>query len=151
MLFTNGQKITTHQGHGPDHVHVADHKVTSVPTSEVVTEHIVVGYNVHHQHIVPEHAKVSVQIPPQVQQVVTQVSQHVPVVVQEHVAKQRSQRSIMETPRKCDFKCADTDLPICASNGRCHRQFENHCELSAHNCLYANKSKYFLVPVKYAF
>ncbi|TMW42514.1 hypothetical protein DOY81_012405, partial [Sarcophaga bullata] len=83
---------------------------------------------------------VSSQVPAHDHQVVTQVSQHVPVVpVQQHVAKQRSMRSIIGKAGKCDFKCADTDNAICGFNGRCHRQFDNQCELSAHNCLNAHK------------
>ena len=149
LSIGNGQQIKVDQGHGPDPVPVqhvqVDHKDTD---PQAVTEHIAVEQNVghatvHNQHVVPEHPKVSVQVPPHVQQVVTQVSQHVPVVpVQQHVAKQRSLRAIMDKAGKCGFKCAETDKPICASNGRCHLQFENQCELSVHNCLNAHKSKY---------
>ncbi|XP_037825691.1 uncharacterized protein LOC119613722 [Lucilia sericata] len=87
-----------------------------------------------------EPSQVSVQIPPKVQQVVTQVSQHIPVVLAQHLANQnrvvRSLQNRRNLPnmdlkglRKCDFICNAVDVTVCGYNGRCYREFESQCEL----------------------
>ncbi|XP_037820304.1 uncharacterized protein LOC119609543 [Lucilia sericata] len=100
-----------------------------------------------------EPSQVSVQIPPKVQQVVTQVSQHIPVVLAQHLANQnrvvRSLQNRRNLPnmdlkglRKCDFICNAVDVTVCGYNGRCYREFESQCELSAYNCLNTQKAFY---------
>ncbi|KAM7356273.1 uncharacterized protein ACRADG_002078 [Cochliomyia hominivorax] len=100
--------------------------------------------------------KVPVQIPAKVQHVVTQVSQHIPAVMEQHDAKQNTKpkermvRSLvnkfklMEKPRKCFYDCSPSDPQVCANNGHCYREFESQCEMSAYNCLNTQK-KFHLV------
>ncbi|KAM7356274.1 uncharacterized protein ACRADG_002079 [Cochliomyia hominivorax] len=95
--------------------------------------------------------KVSVQIPSKVELVVTQVAQHIPNVVGQHVAdqsniqKQRLVRSLVNRlklvgkPRKCSFECSPSDPQVCAHNGHCYQEFESQCEMSAYNCLNTQK------------
>ncbi|KNC32639.1 hypothetical protein FF38_13220, partial [Lucilia cuprina] len=92
-------------------------------------------------------SQVTVVIPPKVEKVVTQVSQHIPIVLTQHLAnQQRLVRSLdnrrnlkTEGSQKCNFICNPLDVTVCGYNGRCYREFENQCELTIYNCLNTQK------------
>lgn len=158
------QAITAQQikdDHQPDHV-VQGHEGKQGSQGQTVQQNSQVPQKVGQQHITKptvqhsmDASKVTVQIPSKVQQVVTQVSQHIPMLVEQHVAnqqnKQRMVRSLTnrltannaEKPRKCAYDCSPSDLPVCAYNGRCYQEFQSQCEMSAYNCLNTQKSKFF--------
>lgn len=148
--------------HQPDHV-VQGHEGKQGSQGQTVQQNSQVPQKVGQQHITKptvqhsmDSSKVTVQIPSKVQQVVTQVSQHIPMVVEQHVAnqqnKQRMVRSLTnrltanaEKPRKCAYDCSPSDLPVCAYNGRCYQEFQSQCEMSAYNCLNTQKSKFVIL------
>ncbi|XP_065360728.1 uncharacterized protein LOC135954477 [Calliphora vicina] len=147
-----GQEIK--EGHKLDH-HNHGHIGIQVDEHAVHNHGDVSGHKGHE--IVQQPSQITVEIPAQVQQVVTQVSQHIPIVVAQHVANlKRMQRSLKnqstwqlkqlkagEGNNKCNFICNPLDVTVCGYNGRCYREFESQCELSAYNCL--NTQKIFQV------
>ncbi|XP_065360879.1 uncharacterized protein LOC135954613 [Calliphora vicina] len=105
--------------------------------------------------------EITVEIPSKVQQIVTQVSQHIPIVVGQHIANlkrmQRSPKNLSdwqlqqlkagERPHSCDFICNQVDVAICGYNGRCYQEFESQCELNTYNCM--NSQKIFEIVDKF--
>lgn len=132
----NNGDIAVHLGSHDTHdiKHVSEHKgqEQNVAGVQEIKQHV-------GQHIKStDNSKVSIEIPSQVQKVVAQVSQHIPLVVSQHVAKQKQR---VQQPGKCEFFCSSPDVAVCGYNGRCYLEFESQCNLSNYNCLNTAKSK----------
>ncbi|KNC32648.1 hypothetical protein FF38_13219 [Lucilia cuprina] len=146
ILQTIGGQEVDKKHHTPDHIEDQQDQVTQqLPTAEKPNSN---------NQIQPTHepSQVSVEIPAKVQQVVTQVSQHIPEVLTQQLANgNRVVRSLqnrrnwqsmdLKGLRKCDFICNAVDVTVCGFNGRCYREFESQCELSTYNCLNTQKAE----------
>ncbi|XP_046808277.1 uncharacterized protein LOC124420170 [Lucilia cuprina] len=160
ILQTIGGQEVDKKHHTPDHIEdqqdqVQNNDIGNNQQSQVTQQLPTAEKPNSNNQIQPTHepSQVSVEIPAKVQQVVTQVSQHIPEDLTQQLANgNRVVRSLqnrrnlqsmdLKGLRKCDFICNAVDVAVCGYNGRCYREFESQCELSTYNCLNTQKAFY---------